>query len=65
MAWYDDRSRTQFVGTYANEKQLQWDVDAARKRGWTVQVQGEGTEQTIGGEGEASPIAAGRAMPCL
>ncbi len=60
MAWYDDRSRTQFVGTYANEKQLQWDVDAARKRGWTVQEQGEGPEHTIGGEGEASPIAAGR-----
>jgi chromosome segregation ATPase len=58
MAWYDDRSRTQFVGTYANEKQLQWDVDAARKRGWSVQESGEGPEFTIGGEGEAVPASA-------
>lgn len=38
MAWYDDRSRTEFVGSYANSKQFQWDLQMAAKRGWFVQA---------------------------
>ncbi len=48
MAWYDDPSKTTFVGTYANEKQLVWDSDAAVKRGWTIQPQPEDEELVIG-----------------
>jgi hypothetical protein len=40
MAWYDDQNKTLFVGTYANEKQLQWDMEAAKRRGWVVQEPG-------------------------
>jgi hypothetical protein len=54
MAWYDDRARTQFVGTYANEKQLQWDVESARKRGWVVQQQSAPGEPEIGDAGASS-----------
>lgn len=48
MAWYDDRTKTQFVGTYANEKQYQWDADAAAKRGWTIESVDDGSGQVIG-----------------
>lgn len=48
MAWYDDPSKTTFVGTYANEKQLVWDSDAAIKRGWTIQPAPEEDELVIG-----------------
>jgi hypothetical protein len=36
MAWYDDAAKTEFVGSYANEKQLKMDTEAAQKRGWVV-----------------------------
>jgi hypothetical protein len=58
MAWYDDRTRTQFVGTYANEKQLQWDLEAARKRGWMVQEQDGGEAQIA--EGGVVTVAPGK-----
>lgn len=61
MAWYDDRSKTQFVGTYANEKQLQWDSDSARKRGWTIQSTEDSSEHVIGQDAEAEKAA--RAKP--
>lgn len=47
MAWYDDPSKTEFVGTYANEKQLVWDADAASKRGWTIQPAPEGEDELV------------------
>ena len=47
MAWYDDRSRTEFVATYANVKQLQFDAEVAGRRGWKLQP---GTEQQANGE---------------
>jgi hypothetical protein len=53
MAWYDDRAKTQFVGTYANEKQMQWDADAALKRGWTIESTDDGSGPVIGEEPEA------------
>jgi hypothetical protein len=37
VAWYDDRSRTDFVGSYANSKQFQRDLQMAARRGWFVQ----------------------------
>jgi len=37
MAWYDDRSRTEFVATYTNTKQLQFDAEIAGRRGWRLQ----------------------------
>lgn len=52
MAWYDDRAKTQFVGTYANEKQFQWDADAARKRGWTIETVDDGSAHVIGEDPE-------------
>lgn len=48
MAWYDDRAKTQFVGTYANDKQYQWDAEAAKKRGWSVQSVDDGSTPAIG-----------------
>ena len=55
MAWYDDQNKTQFVGTYANEKQLQWELEAAKRRGWVVQepgaAGGESGEHVIGANG--------------
>ncbi|MCC6265972.1 MAG: hypothetical protein IT300_00270 [Dehalococcoidia bacterium] len=48
MAWYDDPSKTTFVGTYANEKQFRWDLDAATKRGWTLQASEDEDEPMIG-----------------
>jgi|GEM_PF-3135502 len=59
MAWYDDRTRTQFVGTYANEKQLQWDLEAARKRGWIVQEQAVGEVPSVA-EGGVATVAPGK-----
>lgn len=58
MAWYDDQNKTEFVGTYASEKQLQWDVEAARRRGWVVQVpiSEQDGEAVIGG-GPSEPGA--------
>lgn len=64
MAWYDDRSKTQFVGTYANEKQLQWDAESAKKRGWTIQSTEDSAEHVIGLDAEAAEKAA-RARPKL
>lgn len=52
MAWYDDRAKTQFVGTYANEKQYQWDADAAAKRGWKVESVDDGSAHVIGEDPE-------------
>jgi len=37
MAWYDDQKRLTHVETYENEKKLRKEVEAAAKRGWTVQ----------------------------
>jgi hypothetical protein len=34
MAWYDDRSRTQFVANYSNVKQLEQDLAIASRNGW-------------------------------
>ena len=49
MPWYDDPSKTQFTGSYSNEKQYRWDLEAAAKRGWTVQpTETEGEEPVIG-----------------
>lgn len=48
MAWYDDPSKTTFVGTYANEKQFRWDLEAASKRGWVVQSSEQDQEPVIG-----------------
>lgn len=59
MAWYDDRTRTEFVGTYANEKQLQWDLDAARKRGWVIQERLPDAEAEIR-EGGVVALAPGK-----
>ena len=42
MAWYDDRSRTEFVGSYANSKQFERDFQVAAKRGWFVRGSEEG-----------------------
>jgi hypothetical protein len=53
MPWYDDRTRTEFVGTYASPKQLQWDVDLAARRGWTVQP------EVIGSGGTATLVDVG------
>ncbi|MEO8540307.1 MAG: hypothetical protein ABI577_11245 [bacterium] len=61
MAWYDDRAKTQFVGTYANEKQLQWDAEAAKKRGWTIQSTDDGSDQVIGLDPEVAKAARGKA----
>jgi hypothetical protein len=47
MAWYDDPTKTTFVGTYANEKQLVWDADAAIKRGWTIEPAPEGGDELV------------------
>lgn len=52
MAWYDDRAKTQFVGTYATEKQYQWDAQAAARRGWTVESVDDGTSHVIGEDPE-------------
>ena len=52
MAWYDDRAKTQFVGTYANDKQYQWDAEAATKRGWTIQSVDDGSSHVIGEDPE-------------
>lgn len=65
MAWYDDQTKTEFVGTYANEKQMQWDVDAAKRRGWAVQGFSAGnpevSEAVIGAEGGSAPPFGGAA----
>jgi hypothetical protein len=34
MAWYDDRSRTQFVANYSSVKQLERDLAIATRHGW-------------------------------
>lgn len=61
MAWYDDQNKTQFVGTYANEKQLQWDMEAAKRRGWVVQepgvASGEEGEPVIGSDESGAGVA--------
>ena len=49
VVWYDDRSRTEFVGSYANSKQFQRDREMAARRGWFVQ----GDEEAPG-EGPAT-----------
>jgi DNA-binding transcriptional ArsR family regulator len=36
VAWYDDRSRTEFVGSYTNPRQFQRDLQMATSRGWFV-----------------------------
>ncbi|MGE3076528.1 MAG: hypothetical protein AB7N24_20880 [Dehalococcoidia bacterium] len=56
MAWYDDPSKTTFVGTYANEKQLVWDADAATKRGWTIQPAAPEEEELVIGAPTKSKI---------
>jgi hypothetical protein len=62
MAWYDDQNKTLFVGTYANEKQFQWDKEAAERRGWVVQepgaAEGEGDEPIIGADESVADAAA-------
>lgn len=52
MAWYDDRTKTEFVGTYATDKQYQWDAAAATKRGWSVQSVDDGSAHVIGEDPE-------------
>ena len=65
MAWYDDQNKTLFVGTYANEKQFQWDKEAAERRGWVVQepgaAEGEEDEPIIGADESAADGGAVRA----
>lgn len=52
MAWYDDAAKTEFVGSYANEKQLKMDSEAAAKRGWKIQeVQPSFDDVDPGGSG--------------
>ena len=52
MAWYDDRTKTEFVGTYATDRQYQWDAAAAAKRGWSVQSVDDGSGHVIGEDPE-------------
>ena len=57
MAWYDDPNKTLFVGTYANEKQLQWEVDAATRRGWVMQERDQTQGEAIIGRESGAPTA--------
>ena len=65
VAWYDDRSRTEFVGRYANSKQFQRDLQMAAARGWFVAPADQATINAAGSSNEKVTVTFQRAPDWL
>ena len=65
VAWYDDRSRTEFVGRYANAKQFQRDLQMAAARGWFVVADDQATINAAGSPNDKVTVTFQRAADWL
>ena len=63
MAWYDDRNRVSYIGTYKDEKSARSDLELAVKRGWKIEdTTGDGGHINVGRTATGAVLTGGLSL---